>query len=133
MTFHDSPTDIPDLEVVPKAKRRKFSAEYKLRVLDESDNCTEPGQIGALLRREGLYSSHLSTWRRQREQGLLEALSSKKRGRKDELERELTRLRRENERLQARLEQAETIIEVQKELSRLLGLATEENGTGRRA
>jgi transposase-like protein len=95
MTFQDSPTDIPDPEVVPKAKRRKFSAEYKLRILDESDNCTEPGQIGALLRREGLYSSHLSTWRRQREQGLLEALSSKKRGRKgkDELERELTRVR----------------------------------------
>ena len=135
MTFHDSPTDIPDPEVVPKAKRRKFSAKYKLRVLDEADNCTEPGQIGALLRREGLYSSHLSTWRRQREQGLLEALSSKKRGRKgkDELDRELSRLRRENERLQARLEQAETIIDVQKKLSRLLGLATEENGTGGRA
>jgi transposase len=65
MTFHDSPTDIPDPEVVPKAKR-KFSAEYKLRILDESDNCTEPGQIGALLRREGLPSSHLSTWRRRR-------------------------------------------------------------------
>jgi transposase len=92
MTFHDSPNDILDPEVMPKAKRRKFSAEYKLRSLDESDNCTEPGQIGALLRRERLYSSHLSTWRRQREQGLLEALSSKKRGRKekDELERELT-------------------------------------------
>ena len=135
MTFHDSPTDIPDPEVVPKAKRRKFSAEYKLRILDEVDNCTESGQIGALLRREGLYSSHLSTWRRQREQGLLEALSSKQRGRKekDELDRELSRLRRENERLQARLEQAETIIEVQKKLSRLLGLATEENGTGGRA
>ena len=135
MTFHDSPNDIPDAEVVPKAQRRKFSAKYKLRVLDEADNCTEPGQIGALLRREGLYSSHLSTWRRQREQGLLEALSSKKRGRKekDELDREVSRLRRENERLQARLEQAETIIDVQKKLSRLLGVATEENGTGRYA
>jgi len=135
MTFHDSPNDIPDPEVVPKAQRRKFSGKYKLRVLDEADNCTEPGQIGALLRREGLYSSHLSTWRRQREQGLLEALSSKKRGRKekDELDRELSRLRRENERLQARLEQAETIIDVQKKLSRLLGLATGENGTGRHA
>lgn len=135
MTFHDSANDIPDPEVVPKAKRRKFSAKYKLRVLDEADNCTGPGQIGALLRREGLYSSHLSTWRRQREQGLLEALSSKKRGRKekDELDREVSRLRWENERLQARLEQAETIIDVQKKLSRLLGLATEENGTGRHA
>jgi transposase-like protein len=125
---------IPDPEVVPKAERRRFSAEYKRRVLEEADTCAGPGQIGALLRREGLYSSHLTTWRRQREAGLLEALSPKKRGRngKDEMERELVGLRRENERLQARLEQAETIIEVQKKLSHLLGLATEE-GTGRRA
>ena len=56
MAFHDAPTDIPDPEVVPKAKRRKFSAEYKRRILEEADNCTEPGQIGALLRREGLLS-----------------------------------------------------------------------------
>jgi transposase len=134
MAFHDAPTDIPDPEVVPKAKRRKFSAEYKRRILEEADNCTEPGQIGALLRREGLYSSHLSTWRRQRDRGLVQALGPKKRGRKrkDELEREVARLQRENERLQASLEQAETIIEVQKKLSRLLGLATEENGAGRR-
>ena len=133
MTFHDSQTNIPDPEMVPKAKRRKFSAEYKRRILEEADNCAEPGQIGALLRREGLYSSHLSTWRRQREQGLLGALSPKKRGckRKDELEREVVRLRRENERLQASLEQAETIINVQKRLSRLLGLVTGENGAGR--
>jgi len=134
MAFRDAPTDIPDPEVVPKAKRRKFSAEYKRRILEEADNCTEPGQIGALLRREGLYSSHLSTWRRQRDRGLVQALSPKKRGRKrkDELEREVARLQRENERLQASLEQAETVIEVQKKLSRLLGLATEENGAGRR-
>lgn len=135
MTFHDAPTNIPDPEVVPKAKRRKFSAEYKRRVLEEADSCTEAGQIGALLRREGLYSSHLTTWRRQREGGLLKGLSPRKRGRKrkDELEREVAKLRRENERLQANLEQAEMIIEVQKKLSRLLGLATEENGAGRRA
>ena len=100
MTFHDSATNIPDPEVVPKAKRRKFSAEYKLRILDEADKCTEPGQIGALLRREGLYSSHLTTWRRQRGQGVLEALSPKKRGRKgkDELEKEVMMLQREKER-----------------------------------
>jgi transposase len=135
MTFRDQLTEVPDPEVVPKAKRRKFSAEYKLRILDEVDSCTEPGQIGALLRREGLYSSHLTTWRRQRERGVLEALGPQKRGRKgkDELEREVSRLRRENERLQARLEQAETIIEVQKKLSHLLGLVTEENGTGKGA
>lgn len=134
MTFHDAPTNIPDPEVVPKAKRRKFSAEYKRQILEEADSCTEAGQIGALLRREGLYSSHLSTWRRQRDQGLVQALSPKKRGRKrkDELEREVSRLQRENERLQASLEQAEMIIEVQKKLSQLLGLATEEDGTGRR-
>lgn len=134
MTFHDEPIDIPDPEVVPKAKRRKFSAEYKRRILDEADSCTEPGQIGALLRREGLYSSHLTTWRRQRDRGLIQALSPKKRGRKrkDELEREVARLQRENARLQASLEQAEMIIDVQKKLSKLLGLETEENGVGKR-
>ena len=134
MTFHDAPTNIRDPEVVPKAKRRKFTAEYKRRILEEADDCTEAGQVGALLRREGLYSSHLTTWRRQRDQGVVKGLSPRKRGRKrkDELEREVARLQRENERLQASLEQAETIIDVQKKLSRLLGLATEENGTGRR-
>jgi transposase-like protein len=130
MTSQKEPPDIPDPEVVPKAKRRKFSAEYKVRILEEADRCTERGEIGALLRREGLYSSHLSTWRRQRDQGILSGLSPKKRGRKgkDELEKELAELRRENKRLQARLEEAEMIIDVQKKLSRLLGLATEENG-----
>jgi transposase len=134
MAFHDTPPEIPDPEVVPKAKRRKFTAEYKRRILEEADNCTGGGQIGALLRREGLYSSHLTTWRRQRDRGVLKGLSPKKRGRKrkDELEREVARLQRENERLQASLEEAEMIIDVQKKLSRLLGLATEENGTGRR-
>ena len=135
MAFHDAPTDVPDPEVVPKAKRRMFSAKYKLRILEEADSCIEAGQVGALLRREGLYSSHLTTWRRQRDEGVLKGLSPQKRGRKrkDELEREVVRLQRENERLRASLEQAETIIEVQKKLSRLLGLATEENGAGRRA
>ena len=135
MTFGDSVTDVPEPEVVPKAKRRKFSAQYKVRILEEADNCREAGQVGALLRREGLYSSHLSTWRRQRDRGRLEALSPKKRGRrgKDELEKELAQLRRENEQLKARLEQAEAVIAVQKKLSRLLGLATEENKTGRHA
>jgi len=115
---------IPDPEVVPKAKRRQFTAEYKLRIVREADACTEPGQIGSLLRREGLYSSYLSTWRRQREEGQLQALSSKKRGRKgqDPSAEELAQLQRENERLRARLEQAEIIIDVQKKLSKLLGL-----------
>jgi len=74
--------DVPDPEVVPQAKRRQFTAEYKLRILKEADNCTEPGQVGALLRREGLYSSHLTTWRRQRAKGQFEGLSPNKRGRK---------------------------------------------------
>jgi transposase len=134
MAFHDAPTNVLDPEVVPKAKRRMFSAKYKLRILEEANSCTEAGQVGALLRREGLYSSHLTTWRRQRDKGVLKGLSPQKRGRKrkDELEREVVRLQRENERLQASLEQAETIIDVQKKLSRLLGLATEENGRERR-
>ena len=135
MEFRDTLGSISDPEVTPKAKRRKFTAAYKRRILEKADNCTEPGQMGALLRQEGLYSSHLSTWRRQRERGALEALNPRKRGRrrKDELEREVAELQRRNERLQTRLEQAETIIEVQKKLSSLLGVGTEENGTGKRA
>ena len=125
--------EMADPEVVPKAKRRQFSARYKLRTLENAENCAERGQLGALLRREGLYSSHLTTWRRQREKGQLEALSPKRRGPKPEepLEEDLVKLRRENERLKARLERAETIIEVQKKLSCLLGLATDEIRTGR--
>jgi transposase-like protein len=118
-------------EVLPRAKRRQFSAEYKLRILEEADACTKRGQIGALLRREGLYSSHLSKWRQQRALGQLKGLSPKKRGRKapDPADAELARLRRENERLRSRLEQAEIIIDVQKKLSRLLGLAEDETET----
>jgi transposase-like protein len=122
---------VPKPEVLPRAKRRRFSAEYKQRILEEADSCTERGQIGALLRREGLYSSHLSKWRRQRSLGQLEGLSPKKRGRKpqDPSVEEMARLRRENERLRARLEQAEMIIDVQKKLSQLLGLTPDETGT----
>ena len=118
---------MPDPEVVPRAKRRHFSAKYKLRILTEADQCTQRGEIGALLRREGLYSSHLTTWRKQRARGQLEGLTPKKRGRKpDPHATELARLQRENERLKARLEQAETIIEVQKKLSQMLGLTPAE-------
>lgn len=126
--------NIPDPEVVPRAKRRRFSAAYKLRILEEADASSGSRQIGALLRREGLYSSHLTTWRRQREQGQLDGLSPKPRGRKpsvDEgLAKELAALKRENERLEFRLQQAETIIEVQKKLSGLLGLRENETETG---
>ena len=120
----DLTTKIPDPEVVPKAKRRQFTAEYKLRIVREADACTAPGQVGSLLRREGLYSSYLSKWRQQREQGQLQALSSEKRGRKgkDLSVAEHAQLQRENERLRVRLRQAEIIIDVQKKLSKLLGL-----------
>ena len=123
----DRSTAIPDPEVVPKAKRRRFTAKYKLRIIREADACTEPGQIGSLLRREGLYSSYLSKWRQQREEGQLQALSSRKRGRKSQAPSmvELAELQRENERLRARLEQTEIIIDVQKKLSKLLGLTTD--------
>jgi len=100
-------TRIPDPEMVPRAKRRQFTAEYKLRIRQEADACAEPGEIGALLRREGLYSSYLSAWRRQREERQLQALSSKKRGRKsqDPSLAELAQLQRENERLPTRAKQ----------------------------
>jgi len=119
----DAATRIPDPEVVPKAKHRQFTAEYKLRIIREANTCTEPGEIGSLLRREGLYSSYLSKWRQQQAEGQLQALSCQKRGRKgqDPSLAEVVRLQRENEQLRARLEQAEIIIDVQKKLSRLLG------------
>ncbi len=123
------PAEVPDPEVVAQAKRRRFTAEYKLRVLAEVEQCQEAGAIGALLRREGLYSSHLTSWRRQRAADQLQGLRPKKRGRKpDPQAAELARLQRENERLKARLEQAETIIEVQKKLCRLLDLPIAEMG-----
>ena len=113
----------PNPEVVPKAERRRFSAEYKQRILQEADACTRPGEVGALLRREGLYSSHLTTWRQQRRRGALQGLTPAKRGRKANPQAaEIARLQRENERLKAQLAQAELIIDVQKKLSQMLGL-----------
>jgi transposase-like protein len=129
---HENQSDqhSPDPEVIPgeKAKRRTFSAKYKLRILKEHEACTEPGEKGALLRREGLYSSHITTWRRQRERGELAGLSPKKRGPQvDPRAEENARLQRENERLKKRLEQAELIIDVQKKISGILGVEIEEN------
>lgn len=116
---------VPNPEVTPKAKRRTFSAEYKLRILDEASACRTPGERGALLRREGLYSSHLTHWRRELRERALAGLKPKKRGRKSHpLAVENAQLKREIARLQAKLERAETIIEVQKKLSQLLGLPT---------
>jgi transposase-like protein len=107
-------------EVVARAARRRFTAAYKLRLLQEADQCA-PGELGTLLRREGLYTSHLTTWRRQREAGQLAALAPKKRGRKaDPLASELARLKRENAKLQAHLERADLILDAQKKLLVLL-------------
>ena len=117
---------MPDPAVLEKPVRRRFLVEYKLRILQEADRCTASGQLGALLRREGLYSSLLSTWRRQRDEGTLAGLTPKRRGRKANpdapLIAENERLKRETQRLAAKLRQAETIIEVQKKLAEILGI-----------
>ena len=115
-------------EVIAKAKRRQYPAEYKLRILREVDECKGKGEIGALLRREGLYSSLVSKWREQRERGGLTGLSEHRRGPKvDANAVELARLQRENKRLQEKLERAELIIEVQKKVARLLGVPLADN------
>jgi transposase-like protein len=117
------PSRHPEPEVVPRATRRAFSAAYKLRIVEEADQCTERGQIGAMLRREGLYSSQLATWRREREAAGLQAMTPKKRGRKagqDAKDVEIAALRQENERLQKQLAQAELIIGAQKKLAEAL-------------
>ena len=117
---------VPDPEVPPKAQRRKFTAEYKLGIVREAERCKEPGEIGALLRREGLYSSLLTAWRREVEQGTRAALRSKKRGPKVRVvDPRVKELERENARLRKRLEHAELIIAVQKKVSALLGIPLE--------
>ena len=127
----------PKAEVDEKAVRRRFTAEYKIKILEEADGCQELGQLGALLRREGLYSSHLANWRRLRKKGTLASLKPKKRGRKrkpnDEAAQELQRLQRENRRLAERLRQAETIIDVQKKVCEVLGMATPPNNEDKNA
>jgi len=111
-----------ETEVVVRAKRRQHTAEYKLRILRELDECTEKGEVGAILRREGLYSSLISKWREQREQGSLNGLGGQRRGPKiDPNAAELARLQRENKRLKEKLERAELIIDVQKKVARLIG------------
>ena len=119
----------PDVEVVAKAERRRFTAEYKRRIVREADRCTKPGQIGALLRREGLYSSHLVTWRAARDRGELEGLSPKKRGPKvtppDPRDKKIAELERENMRLTKRAERAEALVELQKKVAALLGTPLE--------
>ena len=113
--------EIPPPELVERAQRRRFSAKYKLRILQEADACTRSGEVGALLRREGLYSSHLSAWRQQREQGALQALAQPRgRPRANPLEAENARLRRRAEKAEAELVKARKVIEVQGKVSALL-------------
>ncbi len=116
----------PSTEVPEKPARRRFTAQYKLRILAQADGCTEMGQVGELLRREGLYSSLLSTWRKQRDEGVLAGLAPKRRGRKakpeNPLAEKMARIERENERLKTKLRQAELIIDVQKKVSEILNI-----------
>ncbi len=116
----------PSPEVLEKPVRRRFALEYKVGILAEADACTEMGQVGELLRREGLYSSHLSNWRRQRDDGVLAGLRPKRRGRRSKpknlLADENELLQRENGRLKEKLRQAELIIDVQKKVSEMLSI-----------
>ena len=116
-----------EVEVVAKAQRRRLTAAYKRRIVREADGCKQPGEVGALLRREGLYSSHLVAWRAARQRGELAALGSKRRGpkpeRPDPRQQRIVELERENRRLRARAERPEALVEVQKKLSVLLGIA----------
>lgn len=116
---------IPDPEVRQVAARRQFSAAYKMQIVEEALRCTQLGEINALLRREGLYSSHLDKWRKKYHSGALQALRDDKRGRPlvhTKQDTEIERLRKENKRLAARLEHAEAIIEIQKKVSAMLNL-----------
>lgn len=120
---------LPDPEVSEKATRRRFTAKHKLRILNLADRCAEPGSLGALLRREGIYHSNLTTWSRQRDRGALSGLEPVKRGRKvasqNPLQGEVLRLHKENDRLKKRLRQASIIIDVQKKASEMVGIALE--------
>ena len=110
-----------DHEVAAKPKRRQFTAEYRLRILKEADRCTEPGEVGQLLRREGLYSSHLTAWRKARRSGALRGLASKKRGAKPKarnpLEPKVRQLEAKVERLEKELHKAHTILDVQEKVA----------------
>lgn len=122
----DKRRDVPDPQVASNPERRRFTIEYKARIVREADACTELGQIGALLRREGLYSAQLAQWRKAYQRGALAALRDDKRGRKQTkhpLELENERLKKQNTHLEQRLSQAEAIIDIQKKLSQILGAA----------
>jgi len=120
----EAPLDT-ETEVVAKTQRRRFTAEYKRRIVREADRCTTPGAIGALLRREGLYSSHLATWRAARDRGELEGLAPKRRGPKvvtpDPRDKKIAEQEREIGKWRKRAERAEALVEVQKKVAALLG------------
>ena len=124
---HARPT--PDPEVVAKPKRRKFTAQYRLRILEEAESCTQPGEVGRLLRREGLYSSHLTEWRRARREGSLQGLTPSKRGRKpaerNPLSAKVHELEAKVARLEKELHTAHTILDVQGRVAGLLGFGLE--------
>jgi transposase-like protein len=125
-----APSARPDPEVVAKPKRRRFTAEYRLRILEEADGCTEPGEVGRLLRREGLYSSHLTSWRKARRNGALRGLTSKKRGAKPKarnpLEPKVRELEAKVARLEKELHKAHTILDVQEKVAGLLGFSLDD-------
>jgi transposase len=124
----------PEVEVLAKPERRRFTVEYKLQILREADGCRRPGELGALLRREGLYSSTLTYWRRSRDRGELSGTGIRKRGPEgrpvDSRDRRIRELERENRRLKSRLERAEALIDVQKKVSELLGVELPETDEG---
>jgi transposase-like protein len=123
MTTSRAPTPTADPEVAAKPQRRRFTAEYRLRILKEADACKKPGELGALLRREGLYSSHLVNWRRQREEGALRELRARRRGPTPRpVDPRVKQLEAENRRLQRKLQRAETIITLQKKVAEILGI-----------
>ena len=115
-----------EVEVLAKAARRRFTVEYKRRIVKEADSCTGAGEVGALLRREGLYSSHLAAWRAARDRGELAGSESRKRGPTpkpvDARDKRIVELERENRRLTKRAERAEALVAVQKKVSELLGI-----------
>lgn len=127
----DGTKSLTEVEVLAKAERRRFTAEYKVKVLREADRCKQPGEIGALLRQEGLYWSNLTTWRKQRESGELAGLSARKRGpqrrEKNPLAERVRELERDNMRLKRRAERAEGIVELQKKVSEILGIELEKS------
>ena len=124
-----------EVEVVAKATRRRFTVDYKVKVLKEADLCQKPGEVGALLRREGLYSSHLSVWRAARDRGEIAGLTPKKRGPKhlppDPRDLQMVALARETQRWKARAERAEALVDIQKKVSMLLGTALPERTEAR--